>query len=174
VRPSFCLSGGSSFSCSAEMQQALIFWPLHPLVQHAGAMLRPMRLYAIEDGRYGFLDLRKEGSRRYSCRYPIAAEVWTSWWWNDRGHIGSGCGSRAPVHYARSRLSHRWEWVPRLGAPVVPHLARGLHMSLGRGGSTPRGSSALMTLWGSGEVETAARGAYLTRDRSVRLGWDGG
>jgi hypothetical protein len=32
VRLSSSSSGGSSFPCSAEMQQALIFWPLHPLV----------------------------------------------------------------------------------------------------------------------------------------------
>jgi hypothetical protein len=43
---------------------------------------------------------------------PVAVEVWISSWWNDQGHVGSERGSRAPVHYARSRLSHRQEWVP--------------------------------------------------------------
>jgi hypothetical protein len=30
----------------------------------------------------------------------VTVEVWMSPWWNDRGHVGSGRGSRAPVHYA--------------------------------------------------------------------------
>jgi hypothetical protein len=62
---------------------------------------------------------------------PVAVEVWMSSWWNDRGHVGSGRGSRAPVHCARSRPSHRREWVPWLVAPVAPRLSRGLHVSLG-------------------------------------------
>jgi hypothetical protein len=48
---------------------------------------------------------------------PVAVEVWMSSWWNDRGHVGSGCGFRAPVDYARSRPCHLWEQVPRLGRP---------------------------------------------------------
>jgi hypothetical protein len=82
-----------------------------------------------------------------------------------------------------------------VGGPVAPRLDRGLRVSLGRstpsGSGTPvltlpgsgkaeivpdraQGSSALMTSWGSGETKTAARGAYLTRVLSVRLGQDGG
>jgi hypothetical protein len=38
-------------------------------------------------------------------------------WWNDRGHVGSERGSRAPVDCVRSRPSHRREWVTRLGGP---------------------------------------------------------
>jgi hypothetical protein len=82
---------------------------------------------------------------------PVAIEVWVSLWWNDRGHVGSRWASRAPVDYARSRLSYRWEWAPWLGAPVAPRLARGLHVSLGRGKSTLRGSSALIISWGLGQ-----------------------
>jgi hypothetical protein len=70
VRPSSSLSGGSSFPCSAEMQQALIFWPLRPLVLHTMATLHPVCLCAIEDGRYEHLDLRREGVRWYSGHYP--------------------------------------------------------------------------------------------------------
>jgi hypothetical protein len=73
---------------------------------------------------------------------PVAIEVWMSLWWNNRGHAGSGRGSRAPVDCARSRPSHLWERVPWLGPPVAPRLARGLHVSLGQGGSMPRGSGA--------------------------------
>jgi hypothetical protein len=61
VRPSSSLSGVSSFPCSAEMLWALSFWPLHPLVQRAVAILRPMRFCAVEDGRYVRLDLRRVG-----------------------------------------------------------------------------------------------------------------
>jgi hypothetical protein len=150
VWPSSSLSSGSSFPCSVEMQQALIFWPLHLLVQHAVAMLHHVRLCAIEDGRYGRLNLRREGSRWYSCYRPVAIKVWMSWWWNDRGHVGSGHGSCAPVHCGRSCSSHRREWVPRLEAPVAPCLARGLHVSLERGRSMPMGSGALMMSWGLG------------------------
>jgi hypothetical protein len=39
-------------------------------------------------------------------------------------------------------------------ALVASHLATGLHASLGRGRSTPRGSGApVLTLWGSGKAE---------------------
>jgi hypothetical protein len=49
--------------CNAEMQWALIFWPLHPLVQHTVAMLRPVCFCAVVDGRYMRPDLRREGVR---------------------------------------------------------------------------------------------------------------
>jgi hypothetical protein len=49
---------------------------------------------------------------------PVAVEVWMSSWWNDRGHVRSGRGSRTAVDCARSCPSHRRERVPRLGAPV--------------------------------------------------------
>jgi hypothetical protein len=37
-----------------------------------------------------------------------------------------------------------------VGGPVASCLARGLHVSLGRGGSTSRGLGALMMSWGLG------------------------
>jgi hypothetical protein len=58
------------FSCSVEMQQALIFWPLCLLVLRAVAMLCPVCLYAMEDGRHGCPELRREGVRWYSGHYP--------------------------------------------------------------------------------------------------------
>jgi hypothetical protein len=45
-------------------------WPLHPLVQHDVAMLCPVCDGTIEDGRCVRPDLRREGVRWYSCRYP--------------------------------------------------------------------------------------------------------
>jgi hypothetical protein len=62
---------------------------------------------------------------------PVAVKVWMSWWWNDRGHVGSGCDSRAPVECAGSHPSHRWEQVPRLGAPWLPVLPDGSTRPLG-------------------------------------------
>jgi hypothetical protein len=64
---------------------------------------------------------------------PVAVEVWMSSWWNDRRHVESGHGSRAPVDCARSRPSHRWERAPWLGVPMAHCLVRGLHVSLGQG-----------------------------------------
>jgi hypothetical protein len=72
----------------------------------------------------------------------VGVEVWMSSWWNDWGHVGSGSGSRAPVDCARSRLSHRWEWVPQLGVSVAHCLAGWLYVSLERGRSKLRGSGA--------------------------------
>jgi hypothetical protein len=71
----FLLIGGSSFPYSAEMQYALIFWPLHPLVQHAVAMLRPVCFCVVEDGRYGHPDLRREGVGGIVVVTPVAVEV---------------------------------------------------------------------------------------------------
>jgi hypothetical protein len=43
---------------------------------------------------------------------------------------------------------------------VAPHLARGIHASLERGRSTPRGSGAsVLILQGSGEAEIVPDGA---------------
>jgi hypothetical protein len=70
---------------------------------------------------------------------PDAVEVWMSGGGMTRVMLGQARGSHVPVHCARSRLSHQREWVPQLGAPVAPHLARGLHVSLGRGRSMLRG-----------------------------------
>jgi hypothetical protein len=197
VRPYSSLSGVGSFPYSAEMQWALIFWPLHPLVQHAMAMFHPVCLCAIDDGWYVHPDLRREGVRGYSCCYPITIEVWMLSLWNDRSHVGSERGSHFHVHCARSCPSHRAGTGAAVRAPVAPHLARGLHVSLGRGRSMPRGSGApMLTLqgsgkaeiipdraqgsgalimsWGSGEAETTARGAYLAQDLFARLGRDRG
>jgi hypothetical protein len=60
----------SSLPYSAEMQRVLSFWPLRPLVRRAMAMLHPVCFSTIEDGRRVHLDLRREGVRWYSCRYP--------------------------------------------------------------------------------------------------------
>jgi hypothetical protein len=72
VRPSSSLSDVSSFPCSAEILWALSFWPLplHPLVQYASTMPRPVCFCAVEDGRCVRPDLRREGIRWYSCCYP--------------------------------------------------------------------------------------------------------
>jgi hypothetical protein len=43
---------------------------VHLLVQRVVTMLRLVCFCAIEDGRYVRLDLRREGVRWYSCRYP--------------------------------------------------------------------------------------------------------
>jgi hypothetical protein len=64
------LSGGNSFPRSAKKQHALIFWPLHLLVLCVVAMLRPVRLCAVDGGRYGHQDLRRVEVRWYSGRYP--------------------------------------------------------------------------------------------------------
>jgi hypothetical protein len=80
----------------------------------------------------------------------VAVEVWISSWWNDRGHVGLGHDSRATIDCSRSCRSHQGERVPRLGAPMAPCLARGFHVSLGKGGSELRGSGTLMMSWGLG------------------------
>jgi hypothetical protein len=122
ARPSSFLSGGNSSPYSAEMQQALIFWPLYLLVLRVMAMLCHVRLCAVEAGRYGLSDLHREGLSGIVVVTPVVVEVWMPSWWNDRGHVGSGRGSRAPINCALSRPSHRWERVPRLGAPWLPVL----------------------------------------------------
>jgi hypothetical protein len=172
ARPSSSLSGGNSSPCSALMQQALIFWPLRLLVLRAVAMLCPVRLYAVEVGRYGCLDLRREGLGGIVVITSVVVEVWMPSWWNNGDHVGSGRGSRAPVDYAWSRPSHRWERVPRLGEPVAPCLARGFHVSLGRGRSELKGSDALMTSWGSGEAKKCRPGRP-SRPRPLRKAWVG-
>jgi hypothetical protein len=48
----------------------LLFWPLRLLVLRIVVMLCPMCLCAVEDERHGRPDLRIEGVRWYSGRYP--------------------------------------------------------------------------------------------------------
>jgi hypothetical protein len=195
VWPSSSLSSVSSFPCSAMM--SLSFWPLHPLVQHVVAMLHPVCFCAVEDGRYVHPDLRREGIMWYSCRYPVTVEVWTSWWWNDRGHVwirawfARSCSPCTVMSVLSAGM------VAAVRASVAPRLARGLHTSLGQDRSMPRGRALPClrcrgwarqklfstgrrgrALWwrhgGLGEAEIAARAAYLARDLSARLGQDGG
>jgi hypothetical protein len=64
----------------------------------------------------------------------ITVEIWMSSWWNDRGYVGSGRGSRAPVDCARSRPSHRRVRVPRLGGPCPPVLPEGSTCPSGEAG----------------------------------------
>jgi hypothetical protein len=85
---------------------------------------------------------------------PVVVEVWTSWWWNDRGHVW--IRARFPCSCSLCTVM----FVPSAGmgaavrAPVAPRLAKGLHVSLRRGRSMPRGSDApVLTLQGSGESE---------------------
>jgi hypothetical protein len=70
VWPSSFLSGVSSLPCSTETQWALSFWPLCPLVRRAMAMLCPVCFCTVKDRRRVRMDLRREGVRWYSCRYP--------------------------------------------------------------------------------------------------------
>jgi hypothetical protein len=56
---------------------------------------------------------------------PVAVEVWMPLWWNDLGHVESGCGSRAPVDRARSRPSHRWSGCCGWGSPWLTVLPEG-------------------------------------------------
>jgi hypothetical protein len=101
---------------------------------------------------------------------PIPVEVWMSWWWNDRGHVGSERGSRATVDYARSHLSHRRERVLRLGAPWLPVLPEG---STCPSGEVGKGVGHFDDVIGARERRrNVARGAYLAQDLSARLGWD--
>jgi hypothetical protein len=66
----FLLIRWEQFSYSAEMEHALIFWPLHLLVLRDVAMSCPVRLCVVEDRRHGRPDLHREGVRWYSDRYP--------------------------------------------------------------------------------------------------------
>jgi hypothetical protein len=142
VWPSSSLSGGNSSpvaqrcnrcrSFSLSICWCCVLWPC--LVLCASMPLRMGYMGAricIEMGLGGIVIVT-----------PVAVEVWMPLWWNDRGHVESGRGSCAPVDRARSRPSHRWERVSRLGVPVAHRLARGLHVSFGRDGSKLRGSSA--------------------------------
>jgi hypothetical protein len=51
------------------MQQLLTFWPLHLLELRVVAIPCYVRLYAVEDGRHGRLNLRREEVSWYSDRY---------------------------------------------------------------------------------------------------------
>jgi hypothetical protein len=154
VWSSFFLSGGSSFPCSIEMQWALIFWPLHPLVQHVVAMLRPVCFCAVQDEQYMHPDSCREGGRWYSCRYPRRCKgmdvVVVKW--------SGSCWVRAWFSCSCSLCTVTSVLLAGVGAvvrvPIAPRFARGLHAYLGRGRSMPRGSDALMLmLQGSGEAE---------------------
>jgi hypothetical protein len=61
---------GAVSPIAQRCNMCLIFWPLHPLMLHTMATLRPVCFCAIEDGRYERLVLRREGVRRYSGCYP--------------------------------------------------------------------------------------------------------
>jgi hypothetical protein len=132
------------------MQHALIFWPLHLLVLRAMAMSCPVRLCAIEDGRHRHPDLHREGVRWYSDRYPHRCRgidvVVLEW--------PGSCWVR--VRFSCSCWLCTVTSIPSLGAgatiggPVAHCFARGLHVSLRRGSSKPRGSGAFDDVVGLG------------------------
>jgi hypothetical protein len=95
---------------------------------------------------------------------PVAVEVWTSSWWNDQSHVW------IRAQFPCSCLLYTIMSIPSAGmgavvrATVASYLTRGLHVSLGRGRSTPRGSGApMLMLQGSGEAE-------ITHDRVQESG----
>jgi hypothetical protein len=141
----------------------LIFWPLHLLVQHAVAMLRPVCFYAVKDGRCVHPDLRREGVMWYSCRYPVVVEVWTLSWWNDRSHVGLEHGFHAPVHCARSCPSHWWEWAPWWGPRSSSPCQRVLRVPWMRGKHAKRVRHSRAYITGVG------RGGDCSR-RGIRVG----
>jgi hypothetical protein len=104
---------------------------------------------------------------------PVAVEVWMSWWWNDRGHVGSGCCSRAPVDCARSHPSHRWERVLRLGAPWLPLLPEGSTCLSGEAEIRQGGRALLMTPWELGRGEKISPEVPISPRpfRKARVGW---
>jgi hypothetical protein len=66
----FLLIRWEQFFYSAEMQRTLLFRPLRLLMLRAVATLCSVCLCAMEDGRHGRPDLRREGVRWYSGHYP--------------------------------------------------------------------------------------------------------
>jgi hypothetical protein len=101
-------------------------------------------------------DLHREGVGDIVVVTPVAVEVWTSLWWNDWGHvwIKAGFPRSYSLHTVMSVLSAGMG--AEVGGPMASRLTRGLHASLGRGRSTPRGLGApALTLQGSGEAEIA-------------------
>jgi hypothetical protein len=120
------------------------------------------------------LDSCKEGVGGIVVVTPVAVEVWSSSWWNEQSHVGSERGSHVPIHCAGLCPSHQWEWAPWWGPMRLLVLPEGATHPSGKAENAPRGSGTLMMSWGSGEVETAARGAYLARDLFARLGRDKG
>jgi hypothetical protein len=113
VQPFSSLSGGSSFPYSIEMQWVLIFWPLHPLVQHAVATFVLCASVLSRMGGMGARICVERGLGGIIVVTLIAIEVWASLWWNDRGHVGSERGSHTLVPCAWSCLSHLQGWAPR-------------------------------------------------------------
>jgi hypothetical protein len=123
-------------------------------------MLRLVCFCVVEDGRYGRPNLSREGGRWHSCCYPCCCRgmdvVVVKW--------SGSCWVRAWFSCSCSLCIVTF--VPSAGegavvrAPVAPRLARGLHVSLGRDKSTPRGSGApVLTLQWSGEAEIVPNGA---------------
>jgi hypothetical protein len=119
-----------------DTYSALIFWPLHPLVQRVIAMLWPMHLCTIEDGRRVHLDLRREEVRCHSCRYPRCCRgmnVMVVEW-------SGSCRIRAWFSCSCTVMSIPSAGVGTVvGGPMAPHLSRWLRVSFGRGGRTLRG-----------------------------------
>jgi hypothetical protein len=91
-------------------------------------------------------------------------------WWNDRGYIRLGHGSRAPVDCAQSRPSHRWEWVPRFEGPMAHCLTRGFHVSLGQGRSKLRGFDVFYNVTGA-QARRKSRPSCPRPFRKARVRW---
>jgi hypothetical protein len=103
---------------------------------------------------------------------PIVVEVWTLSWWNVRATLGQGMvpvlllAMHGHVHPISGSRCHDW------GVPVAHCLAKGSHVSLGRGKSNPRGSGTFDDATGAqARWRNVTQGSHLTRDLSAKLGW---
>jgi hypothetical protein len=173
VWPSSSLSGGNSFSIAQRYNRRWFFglsirwcnmlWPCFVLCASVpsradGTSTR----ICVERGVGGIVAIT-----------PVAVEVCMSSWWNDRVMLGQGVVSVLLFTVHGHVRPIGGSGCHGMGAPVAPCLARGLHMFLGWGGSTPRGSGALMTSWGLERGENC-RPRRLSRPRPLckaRAGW---
>jgi hypothetical protein len=71
----FLLIQWEQFPCRAEMQLALIFWSLHPLVQHVVAMLRPVCFCDSRTGGTGARIRVERGVGGIVAVTPVTLEV---------------------------------------------------------------------------------------------------
>jgi hypothetical protein len=131
--------------------------PFHPLVRRVVAMLRLCASVPSRMGGLCPLICVERGLCGIVVVYPVAVEVWTSWWGNDRGHVGS------EVHTFLSTVQDRVRPISGngccSGGARSSWSCQGRHASLRRGGSVPRGSGApVPMLEGSGEAENAPDG----------------
>jgi hypothetical protein len=155
------------------MQQALIFWPLHPLVPRAMAMLCPVCLLLLRTSDMGAWICIEWGLGGIVAVTPVALEIWMPSWWNNWGSCWIRAWFQCSYWLCTVTSVPSVEAGDTVGGPWLTVLPEGSTCPLGEVEVSWGGRALWWYHRGSGEAEKcrSRRPSHPRRLRKARVGW---